>query len=183
MKIFGVDFTSAPGAAKPIAWAEGALRGDLLEVAAVHELTSLEAFRERLAAPGPWVAGLDFPFGLPNELVDGLARRRGWPRDWAGYVGRANDLSRREWARLMRGEAARGATGERYRFRPADRLARAASPMNVVNPPVGKMFHAGAPILLEGTDWAVAVKLRDLAHADILQHLGEPDLVLEVPRI
>ncbi|MCH8301948.1 MAG: AMP-binding protein [Proteobacteria bacterium] len=41
----------------------------------------------------------------------------------------------------------------------------------------------GAPILLEGTDWAVAVKLRDLAHADILQHLGEPDLVLEVPRI
>ena len=121
MKIFGVDFTSAPGAAKPIAWAEGALRGDLLDVAAVHELTSLEAFRERLAAPGPWVAGLDFPFGLPNELVDGLARRGGWPRDWAGYVGRANDLSRREWASLMRGEAARGATGERYRFRPADR--------------------------------------------------------------
>ncbi|MEE8366218.1 MAG: AMP-binding protein [Gammaproteobacteria bacterium] len=40
-----------------------------------------------------------------------------------------------------------------------------------------------APILAEGTDWAAAVKLRDAARADILQHLGEPDLAREKPLV
>lgn len=40
-----------------------------------------------------------------------------------------------------------------------------------------------APILAEDTNWAAAVKLRDAARADILQHLGEPDLALEKPLV
>lgn len=41
----------------------------------------------------------------------------------------------------------------------------------------------GAPILPAGTDWAAALKLRDSSRTDILQHLGEPDLARETPRV
>ena len=48
--------------------------------------------------------------------------------------------------------------------------------------------HAGAvsvlvgePVMPEGTDWAAAVKLRDMARAAILQRITEPDLDLERP--
>ncbi len=41
----------------------------------------------------------------------------------------------------------------------------------------------GASILPACTGWAAAVKLRDAAHADILQHLGEPALAREAPRV
>jgi 1-acyl-sn-glycerol-3-phosphate acyltransferase len=34
----------------------------------------------------------------------------------------------------------------------------------------------GAPLALNGTDWAAAVRLRDAARAEILRHCGEPDL-------
>ena len=40
----------------------------------------------------------------------------------------------------------------------------------------------GAPILPVGTDWAAALKLRDAARAELLAHLGEPDLVREAAR-
>ena len=35
----------------------------------------------------------------------------------------------------------------------------------------------GAPLVPEGGDWIAAVKLRDLARAEILRGCGEPDLV------
>jgi 1-acyl-sn-glycerol-3-phosphate acyltransferase len=35
----------------------------------------------------------------------------------------------------------------------------------------------GAPLILEGTDWNAAVKLRDHARAEILRGCGEPDLL------
>ena len=41
----------------------------------------------------------------------------------------------------------------------------------------------GAPILLAGTDWATAVRLRDAARAALLAHLGEPDLERPPPHV
>lgn len=38
-----------------------------------------------------------------------------------------------------------------------------------------------APLLPAGTDWAAAVKLRNLTRAKILEHVAEPDLALEQP--
>jgi 1-acyl-sn-glycerol-3-phosphate acyltransferase len=38
-----------------------------------------------------------------------------------------------------------------------------------------------APLLPGGTDWAAAVKLRNITRATILQHVAEPDLALEKP--
>lgn len=44
-------------------------------------------------------------------------------------------------------------------------------------------IHIGLPIVSEGTGWVAAVKLRNAARSDILQHLGEPDLAREAGEI
>ena len=152
MRIFGIDLTSTPSRRKPITWAAGRLTGGSsgtrLAIEAVQELADWAGFEVLFREPGPWVAGLDFPFGLPDQLIADWAVEGGWPIDWAGYVSRAGRFSAHEWRQRMRAEAARRPVGGKYLLRPVDRLARAASPMNVVNPPVGMMFHAGAPRLL-----------------------------------
>ncbi len=43
----------------------------------------------------------------------------------------------------------------------------------------GVRITVAAPVLPEGKDWAMAVKLRDAGRASILRHLGEPDLAQE----
>ena len=144
MQIHGVDFTSAPGPRKPITWAEGKLAGTKLEIGAVHEMHDFGAFEAMLSSPGPWVVAMDFPFGLPAETVAALA----WPASWAGYVAEVALLSADEFYGLLETERSRRPQGEKYRYRPADRRARSASPMNAQYPPVAKMFFRGAPILL-----------------------------------
>jgi 1-acyl-sn-glycerol-3-phosphate acyltransferase len=39
----------------------------------------------------------------------------------------------------------------------------------------------GEAVVPDGEDWAAALRLRDRARADILQHCGEPDLAPAVP--
>jgi hypothetical protein len=68
MKIYGVDFTSVPSSKKPITWAQCDLDGELLRLTTFGTLTSFDAFEKFLVQPGPWVAGLDFPFGQPRSL-------------------------------------------------------------------------------------------------------------------
>ena len=69
-KILGVDFTSAPSRHKAITVAHAALVG--------NRLTSFAEFEALLQKPRPWVGGVDFPFGLPRDLVVTL----GWPPAW-----------------------------------------------------------------------------------------------------
>src|SRR5438105_2617386 len=82
MKIFGIDFTSAPGRKKSITCAVCDLRESLLTVNDFLKLHCFEDFDAFLHSDGPWVAALDFPFGQPGKLVSHL----GWPRTWEGYV-------------------------------------------------------------------------------------------------
>ena len=44
MKIFGIDFTSAPGRKKPITVAEGELKQENLTLHKVHALVSFDDF-------------------------------------------------------------------------------------------------------------------------------------------
>ena len=90
MKFLGVDFTSTPTRTKPIAClycmlVEGTLRTDRLV-----PLVTFEDFEETLRAPGPWIAGADFPFGQSRKFIENI----GWPVTWVGYVAHAQRLGR-----------------------------------------------------------------------------------------
>ena len=82
MRIFGIDFTSAPGKNKPITIAEGELKQGNLNIHKIHALVSFDEFEDFLKQKGPWIAGIDFPFGLPGAFLSTL----GLPHDWPGYV-------------------------------------------------------------------------------------------------
>lgn len=79
-KFLGVDFSGGSHAGKKIWVAEAALTGDLLTIAqcirgdelpasaSVRE-TCLAALRSYVAAQGPCIIGMDFPFGIAQSLI------------------------------------------------------------------------------------------------------------------
>ncbi len=145
MRIYGVDFTSAPGAVKPITLASATLRGRQLRIGAIECLRDFAAFEAFLRRRGPWVCGFDFPFGLPREAVRALD----WPQDWEALARHCRRIGRGAFAaasaRLREGRAA----GDKYPMRRGDRAAGSHSPMKCVNPPVGWMFLEGASRLAD----------------------------------
>jgi len=145
VRIFGVDFTSAPRRAKPITVAHGFFEKNLLRIEGVESLVGFDAFEAFLRRPGPWIGGFDFPFGLPRELVRDL----GWPANWRKLVQFCGDLSRHELRGILDGYRATRPSGRRYAHRRTDLPAGSSSPMKLVNPPVALMFHEGAPRLAE----------------------------------
>lgn len=83
MRIFGIDFTSAPSKKKPITLATGELCGDCLGITGLSALRFFDAFEDVLNFNGPWFAGIDFPFGQPRRLIENMD----WPRSsWLEYV-------------------------------------------------------------------------------------------------
>ncbi|HSH07572.1 MAG TPA: DUF429 domain-containing protein [Burkholderiales bacterium] len=143
LSIVGVDFTSAPRKSKPIVVAHGRARGLRFHLEALEPLADFDAFERLLRRPGPWVAGFDFPFGLPRELLADLL----WPSDWTRLVVFCAALSRRELRGILDGYRATRPAGGKYAHRATDRPAGSSSPMKLVNPPVALMFHEGAPRL------------------------------------
>lgn len=145
MRIYGVDFTSAPSARKAITVANCRYRDDgSLAVDAFEALTDFAAFERLLATPGPWAAGLDFPFGLPRRLLEDL----GWTCRWGRYVRDVSRLRLPQFERLLRDYCDARPGGRKFHLRIADRRAGARSPMMLHGVPVGKMFFRGAPRLL-----------------------------------
>ena len=95
----GVDFTSRPRAAKPITVALGRLDFGPPRVVALDRIechAGFDGFAAWLAEPGPRLAVFDLPFGLPRELVDTLARERGWPSRWRELIAHYAALPRAE---------------------------------------------------------------------------------------
>ncbi|MFT7721786.1 MAG: DUF429 domain-containing protein [Roseateles sp.] len=142
--VFGIDFTSAPRAAKPIRVAEGRRHGAVVRLAGLAALASLDAFAAWLARPGPWVAGLDLPFGLPRELVEQL----GWPTGYAALMAHYAALGRAEIRALFAAFCAARPAGAKFAHRACDGPAGASPSMKWVNPPVAWMLHAGVPRLI-----------------------------------
>lgn len=71
-ELWGIDFSSAPSRKKPIVLARGRLAGAVLRLQRLEVLSSLPAFEDLLAEPGPWLGAFDLPFGLPRAFVDSL---------------------------------------------------------------------------------------------------------------
>jgi hypothetical protein len=140
MKVYGVDFTSAPSARKPIAIAVGEAAGIHLRIQSLDELSDFPSFEELLKRPGPWIGAFDFPFGLSRQAVTDL----GWPLVWSDLVVHCHDLGRTEFKRLLDSYRESRRKGDRYATRRGDSASGAHPSVKLVNPPVGFMFLEGA---------------------------------------
>jgi hypothetical protein len=144
VRIYGLDFTSAPGRRKPLIVLGCTLEGDSLRVEDSETLTDFGGFEDFLQRRGPWVCGMDFPFGQPRSLITAL----GWPESWEGYVGEVGALPKEAFEDKIRADMAERPPGSKWRYRLADRRSGSSSAMMLFRVPVGKMFYQGAPRLL-----------------------------------
>ena len=144
MKVYGLDFTSAPSKRKPLIAVGCALDEGSLTVEGSETMFGFDGFEVFLRRPGPWVCGMDFPFGQPRSLVEAL----GWPVDWEGYVGEVAAMTKEEFEGGIRADMAERPAGSKWRYRLADRRSGSSSAMMLFRVPVGKMFFQGAPRLL-----------------------------------
>lgn len=144
-KIYGVDFTSRPSNRKSITIAAGHLQGHRFVLAGIEECSNWASYEAWLQHPGPWIAGFDFPFGLPRCAVLDLQ----WPTDYARLVYHCRSLGRNAFRGVLDRYRERRPIGSRYAHRVTDLPARSHSPLKLVNPPVGLMFLEGAPRLLD----------------------------------
>jgi signal transduction histidine kinase len=145
MKIFGIDFTSAPSRKKTITIAECELKRENLTVQNIHALASFDEFEDFLKQKGPWIAGIDFPFGLPGAFLSTL----GLPHDWKSYAQKLTRRSRTEFEKKIKNFKAKHSSPYKEPLRFTDVLASAQSPLKLVNAPVAKMFYEGSKMILK----------------------------------
>ena len=162
MRLYGVDFTSAPSRRKAITVAVGRVDRARVIVERIDRLADWTSFEALLASPGPWVGAFDFPFGLPRELVVALD----WPgargeRGWAESIAHYAALDRATVTRAFDAFRAARPAGRKYAHRATEIDAGAHASMKLVNPPVGWMLHEGAPRLA-----AAGVDLPGIAKGD-----------------
>ncbi len=143
-KIIGVDFTSRPSRRKPIVAAHSRLTGSKVWVEDLQSLPDFSTFEALLAEPGPWIAGLDFPFGLPRRFLTNI----GWTGTWTEYVTSITKLGEVGFEELLTEYKRPRPFGDKEHQRATDKPVGARSPMKLFNPPVGKMFFQGATRLV-----------------------------------
>jgi hypothetical protein len=145
MKIYGIDFTSAPRSKKAMTYAQCSLSENDLCLEHLGRLTSFEEFESFLREPGPWVAGMDFPFGQPRRLIENIH----WPHTWNGYVSFVASMTKSQFGDTLINYCRGRNKGDKHHLRLTDQLARSRSPMMLYRVPVAKMFFEGAPRLLK----------------------------------
>ncbi len=144
MKIYGFDFTSAPGPRKPITCAVCDLLEGTLKLHTCVKLYNFAEFEAFLNSVGPWLAALDFPFGQPGKLIS----RLGWPETWEGYVQLVATVGKQSFEHTLTQYCASRPPGDKHHLRVTDVRAASRSPMMLHRVPVAKMFFQGAPRLL-----------------------------------
>jgi len=143
--VAGVDFTSRPTRRKPITVALGRLAHGVLRLERLDSHTSFDSFAVWLRTPGPWIAAIDMPFGLPRELVSTL----GWPTDWLPLMRHYASLSREQIRGQFAAFCAARPASSKFAHRACDAPAGSSPSMKWVNPPVAYMLHAGVPLLID----------------------------------
>jgi hypothetical protein len=162
MRVYGLDFTSAPGKGKPLAVARCFLEGEELALEGFEAFEEYGPLEELLRSPGPWIMGCDFPFSQSARLLQeapGHVAGMRWPARWDEYLAAIAAMSPQEFKALMK-SVPPDARGVREKKRVAGHAANAASPQHVDFPPVGMMFHRGARLLLNCPCDVVPQRLR-----------------------
>lgn len=146
MKIYGIDFTSAPTQKKAITCAVGEYsKNGVLTIERVDRLSRFDEFESFLEQRGPWICGMDFPFGQPVQFME----QQSLPLTWPEYVKHLSQLARKDFEKKINKYKSRQPNGTKEPLRIADALAEAQSPLKLVNAPLAKMFYEGAPRLLK----------------------------------
>ena len=143
-QLHGVDFTSAPRRSKGITIASGQLTKSTFTLSSLTTLHDFDSFADWLRQPGPWLAGFDFPFSFPRELITQL----GWPTEWAALIRHLTTQTRGELRNTFKAVCDARPVGSKFIHRATDLISGSSSSMKWVNPPVAYMLHAGAPMLL-----------------------------------
>jgi len=168
--LHGVDFTSAPRRSKGITIASGHLVGNSFTLSDLTTLHDFDRFSEWLNQPGPWLAGFDFPFSFPRELIIQL----GWPTDWAALIRHVATCTRSELRDTFKAVCDARPVGSKFIHRATDLISGSSSSMKWVNPPVAYMLHAGAPMLLEA---GVSIPFMHTADQDRIALEAYPGMV------
>ncbi len=143
MNIIGIDFASNPSRRKPVTCLRCSFDGDRLRAEKLERWPDLSRFEEELKRPGPWIAGIDFPFGQARRFIETIE----WPRDWLGYVRQAKSLGREGFRHALDAYRAPRPDGDKEHRRKTDKAAGSVSPQKLYGVPVGLMFLEGAPRL------------------------------------
>jgi hypothetical protein len=143
--LVGVDFSCAPSRRKPIVVASGRTDGAaVLRLASLEAMATLAGFEAVLAAPGPWIGGFDFPFGLPRVFVQ--AHSLGADADAViGELHRRCEGRRLGFRSLVDAWGKTRPPGQRLVHRETDRatLPTSSSPLQTRYVPVGFMYFEG----------------------------------------
>ncbi len=143
MDVYGIDFTSRPRRGKPITCIAGTLEGTHLAVQELRDWLYFDAFEAALRRPGPWIAGIDFPFGQARRFIEEI----GWPATWQAYVDHVGTMTRTGFRSTLDAYRQSRLAGDKEHRRATDRAAGAISPQKLYGTPVGLMFFEGAPRL------------------------------------
>lgn len=145
MIVFGIDFTSRPRLRKPIICLSCTLHEGVLRAHKLQEWRNFHDFERALTIAGPWIAGIDFPFGQSRKFIENI----GWPRKWADYVIHARTLGRKGFRESLNDYRAVRPYGDRLHRRRTDIASGSISPQKLHGVPVGVMFFEGSPRLIE----------------------------------
>ncbi len=145
MRILGVDFTSVPGKGKAITVADCTLSDGTLRFKTLTRIESFSEFDQFLKAPGPWIAGFDFPFGQSRRFLENT----GWSSGvWADYIRRVAKMDKPKFRNFLEDYKRLRPYGDKEHSRRFEKAIGAASPQKLYGVPVAKMFFEGAPRLL-----------------------------------
>ena len=123
---------------------EQLLGGHVLRALASIGLTTFRQFEAALTLPGPWIAGIDLPFGQARRFIADMS----WPPNWEGYVRHAESLGKARFEAALRKYSDDQPPGQKLHLRRTDKRARSLSPQKLDFTPVGKNFFEGAPRIL-----------------------------------
>lgn len=143
MHIYGIDFTSRPTRRKPVTCIACTLQDDVLYAGKLQEFTNFSAFENALRAPGPWIAGIDFPFGQSRAFIENI----GWPLTWTVMIDHLLSMDRKAFRKTLDDYRATRQAGDKEHRRRTDSAAGSISPQKLYGTPVSLMFFEGAPRL------------------------------------
>ena len=146
----GIDFSCNPSRRKPVTVALGHLFGPVLKLQRLENFSTLDAFSNWLATPGPWLGAFDFPFGLPRAFVEA----NGLGKTCEALIGnvRARCATRMQWRSFIDTWGNTQPAGQRLLHRRTDTALQglsSTSPLQTRYVPVGFMYYEGVARLLD----------------------------------
>jgi len=147
MQVLGIDFTSKPSRRKPLTCIRCSIENSKLTPIQLEEWADYSEFEAVLDSDGPWIAGLDFPFGMSRRFIENA----NWPSIWSEYVMYAHSLGRPGFRESLTSYRENRPKGDKEHQRATDRITGGVSPQKLYGVPVALMFFEGAPRLARTT--------------------------------